>query len=143
MKTLRSLLFLFSLSAAGLILSAYCWIYDDYYKGAHPGHSTPSPHIFPWFIPFCFVVSALVALITYVALFNVRYNWREPSFLLAGMGLFALAIAPFTWMSHDYSSDPSALAVSHSEWLTFVAAVTGLSFAFFCYRCLSRGRQET
>jgi hypothetical protein len=138
MKHLRTLLLTFSLAAAGVILATALRIYDDYQNaviGAHAGDRGTFPHGLDWLVTCVFVLSALIALIAYFLLFNLPYNWREPSFILAGIGLLAMAFQPISW-SLGNNSDANGTAFWRSIWLICEASVMGLSFFIFCYRRL-------
>ena len=147
MKPLYRLLLGFSLAAAGVILAGVLWINDDYYKAlvaGHPDHPIAFPHTLAWILPLFFVLSVFVALASLWLLIRLPpYNWREPSLLLAGMGLVALAFQPINWIIHDQSSapqdlhaNPAGIALSRSVWLTIWAILTGVSFFVFCFRRL-------
>ena len=120
MKPLHTLLLAFSLAAAGVILATVLRIRDDYYmavSGAHADDRIAFPHTLDWLLPYVFVLSVLIALIALFFLIQLPYNWREPSLILAGIGLVALAFQPITWSLYDHNSDPAGIALWRSIWL--------------------------
>src|ERR1700741_3956815 len=139
MKHFKALILTFSVAAVGVILSTVLRICDDYYKaagGAHTGARNAFAQSLDWLLPYAFVLSALIALIAYFLLFNLPHNWREPSFILAGIGLLAMAFQPISWSLYDQNSDPNGTAFWRSIWLICEASVMGFSFFIFCYRRL-------
>jgi hypothetical protein len=82
MKNLRTILFGFSLGAAGLILTAVLWINDDYYTtllASHPGYHSILPHSLAWSLPYIFV------LFTLISSFCVTTGTGRPAALLRGI----------------------------------------------------------
>jgi len=146
MKPLHTLLLTFSLAAAGVILATLLRIYDDYYKavnGAHAGDRGAFLHTLDWLLPYIFILSVLIAVTALFLLIQLPYNWREPSLILAGIGLVALAFQPISWSLHHPNSDPNGTAFWRSIWLICEASVTGFSFFIFWYRRLRDNHQQT
>jgi hypothetical protein len=145
MKHFKALILTFSVAAVGVILSTVLRIYDDYYKaagGAHTGARNAFAQSLDWLLPYAFVLSALIALIAYFLLFNLPYNWREPFFILAGIGLLAMAFQPISWSLLD-DSDPNGTVIWRLIWLISEASIMGFSFFIFCYRRLCGNHRHT
>ena len=145
MKHLRTILFGFSLGAAGLILTAVLWINDDYYTtllASHPGYHPILPHSLAWCLPYLFVLFTLISLASIWLLILASpppFTGRQYLLIAVGVSVSAIAYQPVNWIVENLSrspQDPHSNPAGIFLWRSIWAIVFGVCFFLFCYRRL-------